>query len=394
MSHRKFTVIKGGMEATGPRKLRFLSAFGTDTRLMGVVSLSVHWLSEDESGSTEDFHQFFYYDAEEYGLETYKGLMGDDRDALILTEQALMGGLGGNKVQLTEAEFRCLLRQFAAANKILHAPLPEPREDYDFILQEPETLGRDEQDALIYKLCTPLRSDCHLINYFLMRCFAKDKVGMECLTLPGVSAEGIAGPRPATLCKNVIEDHRDEKGRHSYLCEALVESGNRYQLFVLEVAVERGRVASVGKHSAFKVSAAEAAMMLNRAEFVTIYEIMTDPEDFDYRFAALTAGALQTEHDNGRLFLQFNKDNDHVDRRVFRLNEDIYGLYYVSDFGQLFLAAYGEKEIAGLERIIKKSPLSPYLLPAAKYEFKEPVLYDFIQSNFEDFNEYLDTIRS
>ena len=33
-------------------------------------------------------------------------------------------------------------------------------------------------------------------------------------------------------------------------------------------------------------------------------------------------------------------------------------------------------------------------MATAKYEFKEPVLYEFIQSDFEDFNEFLDFIRN
>jgi hypothetical protein len=33
------------------------------------------------------------------------------------------------------------------------------------------------------------------------------------------------------------------------------------------------------------------------------------------------------------------------------------------------------------------------LLASAKYEFKEPVLYEFIQSEFDDFAEFLETLK-
>ena len=46
-----------------------------------------------------------------------------------------------------------------------------------------------------------------------------------------------------------------------------------------------------------------------------------------------------------------------------------------------------------MENKLKASPLAPFLMITAKYEFKEPVLFEFIQSGFEDFDEFLDFIR-
>ena len=134
-------------------------------------------------------------------------------------------------------------------------------------------------------------------------------------------------------------------------------------------------------------------MLLNRPEFITVYEILTDPDDFDDLFLPLTKDAMMTSHENGRLFLEFRDDNNHVDQIIFRLNEDISGLFFVSDFGQLLLAAYTLEEIRALEKVLQKSPLHSSLLPTAKYEFKEPVLYEFIQSDFEDFTDFLDSLK-
>ena len=38
--------------------------------------------------------------------------------------------------------------------------------------------------------------------------------------------------------------------------------------------------------------------------------------------------------------------------------------------------------------------LAPYIAITAKYEFKDPVIYDFIQSGFDDFNDFIEFIRS
>ena len=135
-------------------------------------------------------------------------------------------------------------------------------------------------------------------------------------------------------------------------------------------------------------------MMLSRAEFVTVYEVLMPPEEFGAALGQMTLGSMTTSHENGKLFLAFNKNNNHVNKRVFRLSEDVFGLYYITDFGQLIVSSYSLPGIHALERDLRKSVLAPYLMATAKYEFKEPVLYEFIQSDFEDFNEFLDFIRN
>ena len=134
-------------------------------------------------------------------------------------------------------------------------------------------------------------------------------------------------------------------------------------------------------------------MMLARPEFITIYDIFIGPEEFNKHLSELTINTLLTVHENGRLFLAFNKNNNHVNKRVFRLSEDVHGLYYVTDYGQLLLSAYSITAIHSLEKEVRKSSLDRYLSPTAKYEFKEPILYEFVQSDFEDFNDFIDFIK-
>lgn len=47
---------------------------------------------------------------------------------------------------------------------------------------------------------------------------------------------------------------------------------------------------------------------------------------------------IMSEQENGRLFMAFKKNNDHVNSRVFRLSNDVKGIYYLTDFGQLIVA--------------------------------------------------------
>ena len=135
------------------------------------------------------------------------------------------------------------------------------------------------------------------------------------------------------------------------------------------------------------------SMMLSRPEFVSVYEIIVDPEEFDEKSWDLSISTMVTIHDNGKLFLSFNTNNNHVNKQVFRLSDDVFGLYYVTDYGQLILSSSTLKNIQSMEKKMMGSPLGHILLPGSKYEFKEPVLYEFIQSDFDDFDEFIEYLN-
>lgn len=393
MTERNFKVIRGGINATVENKNRsFVSAFVTDTRLMGVVVLYIHWELE-ETDYVSDFHQFFYYDAEEFGLESYKSLMGDDSTSLSVIEQALLGGLGGSKVDVTEREALFLLSHFIDTNKKLSLELPEEKNEYIFLIEDASQnpLTPQEEKVAFAKMCTPIVSEYQLINYFLMRSYSKDADGLMTLVAEDNQIDDISEPTPATLCKNTIDEFRDENG-FSYLCESLIECDKRYLLVVTEISTANNKIKSAKRISAFIVSPAEAAMMLNRPEFITVYEVLEDLDNFDMQFNMHAPASLQTIHDNGKLSMQFNKNNNHVNKKVFRLNDDIHGLFFITDLGQFVVAAYSLYAIHELESDLRKNSLDQYLLPTAKYEFKEPILYEFIQSDYDDFTDFLDSL--
>ncbi|MCL1808948.1 MAG: hypothetical protein FWG42_04160 [Clostridiales bacterium] len=392
MANRNFRLIKGGLSSPAESdKKTFVSAFVTDTRLMGVVGLYIHWELETDR-LVSDFHQFFYFDAEEYGFETYRSIYGNDILEISYIEHALMGGLGGNKADLTQKEAAYLLQSYVDMNRRLSIPLPEGEIEYSFLLSKRVELNDREQRTLFAKQCTLIETQYQAINYFLMRCFVKDFEAADFLSSGEFSQDIYADISAATLCKNTIDLFENDYGI-SYLCESLIESDLSYMLVLSELTVSNMKVTSFEKRSVMKVSAVEATMMLSRPEFVTVYEIINMPDEFDLDLADLTSGMFLTVHETGRLFLSFNKNNDHVNRKVFRLNEDVFGLYYVTDFGQLLIAAYSIKGIHTMEKDLRRSPISRFLLAVSKYEFKEPVLYEFIQSDFDDFEDFLDYIK-
>ena len=71
------------------------------------------------------------------------------------------------------------------------------------------------------------------------------------------------------------------------------------------------------------------------------------------------------------------------------LNEDVLGVYYVSDSEQLVLSSFSADGIRAMESDFFQSGYSVYTSLVSKYQFKEPVLYDFISSDFEDFEDFV-----
>ena len=147
MDKNTFKIIEGGMAGkTTPRGEIFKTAWVTDTRLMGVLCVGITWQNRDSV-----FNQFFYFDAEEYGFERYESIhhrkKHDDEEyskytqrLLIDTENSLIGGLGGNKVEISFEEAVHLVKSFLKFNKDNGIQMPDNTSDYIFIAELKERL--------------------------------------------------------------------------------------------------------------------------------------------------------------------------------------------------------------------------------------------------------------
>ena len=395
MTKPKLTVIEGGLAASIDKRPKyFLSAYVTDTRLMGVLAVHACW-KIPYGDELSDFHQFFYIDCEEMGLETYKSFLDSDPSEIEMAEQALVGVLGASKIEISERQLMGLLTEYRLFNENHKLPLPEKYEEYRFLI-EPETILTPEESHILMKLiCGEIRSDYQTINYFLMRCFGRDYTGAAYLSEGKFPLDLYDNYRQATFCKNVIDkDASYVDGATAYMCESLIEMNNCYETVISRVVVRDLKIVDFEHCSGFAVSSAEAAMMLSKPEFVTVYEVLLSEQDMDENIGELTItlNTVMSVHDNGRLFMAFKPSNSHVDSRIFRLSNDVRGIYFLTDYGQLIMAAYSLIEIQTLERKLAACPLAPFLMATAKYEFKEPVLFEFINSDFEDFEDFLEAI--
>lgn len=396
MNRPELKVIQGGMPYLLSTKNKILTdAYVTDTRLMGVLAVCAHWAIPD-GDETHHLHQFFYIDCEEAGLETYQSICGDDPEEISMVDRAMTGGLGADKIDIGERQLRAILAYYASFNEKHGLPLPEGFDEYGFLLEPRITLSEDESYRLMQLMCGSITSEYQVINYFLMRCFGQDEDGIRFLCEDPDFKNPYSSYRLATFCKNIIDPCPSGETTRSFLCESLVEMNGRYETIVSKITISNDlRVVSLERCSGFAVSAEEAAIMLSKPEFVTVYEVLLSDEDMDDNIGELTTGfnTIMSVHENGRLFMSFKLNNDHVNNRIFRLSDDVRNVYYLTDFGQLIVAAYSLIEIRHIERRLRTGPLAPFLMMTAKYEFRESVLFDFMHSDFEDFDDFLSFIK-
>lgn len=391
----KFDVYRGGLNV--PPKMstmRLEKAYATDTRLMGVVGVFARWKVTYYSApeKEEDFTQFFYFETEEYGFEEYASVCGDDPDTVQKIESNLFGGLGGKQVPITEPELLFMLKTFVDFNLSRKMPLPDKRDEFMHLISNPVELSTPEKAELMRKICTPIENNYQAIHYFLMRLAGKDFHAAAYLVKGDVLLNQMETVPISTMVMNTI-DIENAGTESTYMAETLLDCGEDYLIVVNELKVNKDhRIIDYRALSSLRISPQEASMKLRKSEYVTGYSFHGDIEIFEKNCPDLVRQAVASEQEAGNLYLRFCKNNDHVKKRIFRLNDDVEGLYFVSK-GQLIAAAYTLTSIMQLEHELKTSNIATRLIPTSKYEFKEPLIYEYISSGIEDFNEFVDLIR-
>lgn len=389
MTERHFRLIEGGLVSKEKAEKEFVSAFATNTRLMGEIAMGIHWKITDHPDA-EDLFQFFSFDTEENGMDNYKSVWSSDSDAIAYIRQTMIGPLGGNDILISEREARGLFTKYYSLRNSKHLGFENGIHEYRFLLDEPVELSDDEFIDLFGRLCTEIISDNQLINYCVMRALAKDKDGLHFLSSPEATFadEELFPDLPVvTLLKNTIH----EKDGH-FICRSLVEYDGNYQLLNLDLTVSDGKVTGFTRNQGLSVSHIEAALMLAKPEFITVYRILAGPEEFEENPLEFDYNTMITEHENGRMYMAFNNNNDHVNDANYMLSNDIFGVYYITSFGEFIVSASSRESIIKLERSLLHSPVGTFLLPTGKYEFQEPVLLNFVHSGFMDFDEFLQAI--
>ena len=391
MYETELKLLKGGRKDNLRSLYRFIEGEVTNTRLMGVLGMHLHWQFTG-SDEPEDLHQFWYFDIEEIGLDSLSVYSGNDPQSVEIALKTSFGGLGADMVGISEREARYLAHYFIDTTKTKGEDLPPAIFDMDYITSLMPDLSASETEALFRKLCVDIRTDYGVVNYYLMRCFGKDPEGAAMLVSPDAPKENFSEIAPrlhSTFLKNDIQLFSGEDGEDLYLCESLIENDEGHSLVFSELRVKDGFVFSARRNSAMHISDREASMKLSRPEYVTVFDILAVQEQFDPNFAAYTLGSTISSYESGEMYMEFKRSNDHVETSRFNLNDDVQTIYFITDCNQLLVTAYSLDAIMIAEARLRNSGLWRELLPVAKFHFTDALLYDYAVSGEPDFMEYL-----
>lgn len=387
----RFTVLEGGLANPDSHSddRVFVSAWVTDTRLMGVVCMYVHWRTGAKA-DVSNLHQFFYFDAEELGFDRYEYDRDGDKIKLEEIESSFIGGLGGNKVAINMNEALCLLKKYMKFNEDNDIPLPDGKSTYIFMTTMDSTPTLADESRLLSKCCIRPRNKTELANYFIMRYAAADREALSVLSKEKMELPEFHSLSPCTLYKN---DVTFEKSHNLCRCESLIGNDDTYALLVSELAFDGMKVSGYRKISDMKISSAEVYLNLTHPEYVTVYKYSGEPSDFNRSSTILTGNAMIINEHGGTTFIMFHPDNEHVAKSNYRLYEDLLGVYHVTRGGQLLASANNLASIRKLELDLALSGMAGNLEIEGSYEFNEPVLMQFLDSDFSSFTEFIEAIK-
>ena len=387
MKQSPFRVIEGGLAATTePGHRPFAEGWVTNSRLMGVVVMGIRWANE---GKKNGLWQFFYFDCEEYGFDRYEEYDGSDPEALRDLELSMIGGLGSDKVSISQKQAVHLFLTYLRYNRKYGIALPGDPSRYLFLQHMDGELTEDEQQALFRRTCVPITSHIMLANYFMMRCAGKDAAAARMLAAAGVDTDLFPGQAPGTLYRNAV--NMDPHGM-SCTCESLIDAGG-FSLVVTRLYFDGFRVTSAEVLSRLPLTEVEAHMVLGHSEYVTVFRSSAPAEAFDRRTTRLTRGALVNEEHDGRTFMIFHNDNSHVEENPYLIFHDLKGLYHVGDNGEILVSASTKADIHQLEFDLLFSHLNGQISMLQGFQFTEPVMGHYLESTFPTFMEFVEAIQ-
>ena len=386
-------VLEGGKSAESEYTGNlFISAEATNTRLMGVVGLHTHYaFGEDQ------VHQFFYFDAEEYGFDDYNGFAtkeGEGESEIEAIKTQMFGALGGQWVSLSEKEALYLIGYYAAFNLERDIEFPDEITEYAWLIEAASDVTEEDAKDLMSKICVKLRSHYEIINYYLMRCCGQDLTALRHLCTEEGMVDVISPSSPATLFKN---DITPADGTHTYRAVSLVEEDDKFSNYVSILTVSKGKVTSARQVSLLPISTWEASLILKKSEYIIHAKYDGDKQRFHELMDLIFPAFTHSAHMQGDLYVIYAIDNSHVRKANYRLDEDTLAVVLALDSGELVIEGHNSKSTSGTAAAIalatKETGREP-LEDLGHYHFGDPIMGLFLESGLTSFSEFLDIATS
>lgn len=360
--------------------MKFNFAKVTNSRLMGTMGLLINW--EDKQ---DKIVQYFLLDAEGLGLADYVSLKNPTKDEAYREEERLMGGLGSDRIRISEDEALFLVKYFGNKNSYYEKPLPGEVEEYIDIINKYETNLNIED--IYMKICKPIKDEVEFINYMTMRFIAWDRESLRYFS----SSEEIANMHITNINGTLLKNTVIPKGNKRYISEALYEDNDGYYTSKIAFSIEENqggfKISSMVVTDKEPIFDFEVFDEISKPEFVSIYSINRVDEFLDI-FYKDNPFVLKSDMENGTFFTRFNFNNDHVKENVYVINNDIKAIYYQME-NEFFVGTYSDKDRKYINKILQCN-YKEYLDIKEELYFEENVLYDFVESESNDFYDFLD----
>ena len=137
-----------------------------------------------------------------------------------------------------------------------------------------------------------------------------------------------------------------------------------------------------------KLSEYESAVQVARREYLTVLQCPDEIIDgFDGRYIAPLAGVDPTMVPNGWLYTIYNKDNSHVNKKEYKIGDDVYGYALLTIGGELVLMSNELTRINMLDNAAVMSMYGPYLKLKGRYLIETPIFHTLCNAHaalFED----------
>ena len=404
----------------------FVSCRAVATRLMGVVALRISWRSRADRRA--GLSQIIHLDYSEYGIDEYREFEYIPGDENYSQNKQEMNELWDNFVAVMGGEVigidaPCMLRAVESALPLAQEDVKREYDDEEnkefrayarlrigYMIDALSCRGITSADCSLrdaIETLSPLKLSAYeTINYFLMRIIDHDYDAAAALTsmdrhsLPDIELAD-AGIQTLIRCDITKSDKRKDPSAdgvsYPFRCRitTLAPDAYYYSTFVIWLSGSRRStnplVTDIKVGTVIKMSDLEAAMQINRTEYLTVFQCADSMlEGFDSRYIGPFAHSVPSAVANGWLYTAYKGSNSFVDSAHYRLDDDVYGYALLSIAGELVLMSHDLRNISMLDDATIFSLYAPFIETRGRYRLDSSVFRTLCQAPgalFEDLVE-------
>ena len=351
----------------------------TKSRLMGSMGLIIKY---DENNN--NIYQYFLLDSEGLGIADYVSLKNPTQQESLREEERLMGGLGESRILISEDVALFLVNHFGNKTLEYEKELPGEVDEYIHIIKDYKSnLTLEEIYPII---CKKIEDEIEFVNYMTMRFIARDRESLKYYS----GSEEISNNHITKINGTLLKNEVVKRSNGIYISEALYEDEDGY--YTCKIAFNIAKENNDFKIKSLLVTDKEPMYdfevfdEISKAEYIDVYKL-NNKEEFLQNFYYDNPFMLRSKMDKGVFFTRFNFNNNHVKNEVYLINNDIKSIYYqVSE--EFFVGTYSERDRKYINKLLM-TKYKEYLMIKDSYFFEENVLYDFVESESDDFDDFL-----